>query len=228
MMTHWTERLSDYLDGTLGGAERLDCERHLAECAECAATLDELRRVVARAQSLENRAPRADLWAGIASRIGVSRPGVANLAEQRARRRIAFTLPQLAAASIALVLISAGGAWLAFSRGSNRDIALTLAPRRGDTAAAATVSWVSRTDPKYDAQVAELQQALDQGRGRLDSNTVRVIKKNLDIIDTAIGEARRALAADPANQYLNVHLADTMRRKLELLRQASALVNART
>src|SRR6266581_9756930 len=100
MMTHWTERLSDYLDGTLDGAERLDCERHLAECGECTATLDELRRVVARAQSLENRAPRADLWAGIASRIGVSRPGVANLAEHRAHRRIAFTLPQLAAASI--------------------------------------------------------------------------------------------------------------------------------
>lgn len=226
-MTHWTERLSEYLDGTLGGAERLDCERHLADCAECTATLDELRRVVARAQALEHRAPRADLWTGIAARIGVSRPGVASLTQQRARRRIAFTLPQLMAASIALVMISGAGAWLAFSR-ANRDIALTQTPRRGDTAAAATVSWVSRADPKYDARVAELQKALDQGRGRLDSSTVRVIEKNLDIIDAAIGEARRALAADPANQYLNVHLADTMRRKLELLRQASALVNART
>ncbi len=172
-MTHWTERLSDYLDGTLDGAERLDCERHLAE-------------------------------------------------------RIAFTLPQLAAASIALVLISGAGAWLALRGGSSRDIALTQSPRPGDTAAAATVSWVSRTDAKYDAQVAELQRALDQGRGRLDTATVRVIEKNLRIIDAAIGEARRALAADPANQYLNVHLADTMRRKLELLRQASALVNAQT
>jgi putative zinc finger protein len=228
MMAHWTERLSEYLDGTLGGAERLDCERHLAECAECRATLDELQRVVARARALEPRAPRADLWAGIASRIGVSRPGVASLAEQRARRHIAFTLPQLAAASIALILLSAGGAWLAFSRGSSRDIALTLAPPPGDTAAAASVSWVSRADPKYDARVAELQQALDAGRERLDSATVRVIEKNLRIIDAAIGQARRALAADPANQYLNVHLADTMRRKLDLLRTASALVNART
>jgi hypothetical protein len=227
-MTHWTERLSEYLDGTLSGAERLDCDRHLADCAACTATLDELRRVVTRAQALENRAPRADLWNGIAARIGVSRRGVADLGEQRARRRIAFTVPQLMAASIALVMISGAGAWLAFSHGSNRDIALTQSPRRGDTAAAATVSWVSRADPKYDARVAELQKALDQGRGRLDSNTVRVIEKNLDIIDAAIGEARRALAADPANQYLNVHLADTMRRKLELLRQASALVNART
>lgn len=220
MTMHWTDRLSDYLDGTLAGADRHTCERHLAECAECAATLDELRRVVARAQALQDRAPRADLWAGIASRIGVSRRAAVG-------RRFAFTLPQLAAASIALVMLSAGGAWLAL-RGGDHEIAMTAAPRAGDTAAAATVQWVSRTDPKYDAQVAELQQVLEQGRGRLDTATVRVIEKNLRIIDAAIGEARRALAADPANQYLNVHLADTMRRKLDLLRQASALVNART
>lgn len=226
-MTHWTERLSEYLDGTLSGAERLDCERHLADCAECTATLDELQRVVARARALENRPPRAELWNGIAARIGVSRPGVADLGEQRARRRIAFTVPQLMAASIALVLLSGAGAWLAFSRGSSRDIGLTVSQRGSDTASR-MVPWEASANPKYDARVAELQKALDQGRGRLDSNTVRVIEKNLDIIDAAIGEARRALAADPANQYLNVHLADTMRRKLELLRQASALVNART
>lgn len=226
-MTHWTERLSEYLDGTLSGAERLDCERHLADCAECTATLDELQRVVARARALENRPPRADLWNGIAARIGVSRPGVADLGEHRARRRIAFTVPQLMAASIALVLLSAAGAWLAFSRGSSRDIGLAVSQRGSDTASR-MVPWEASANPKYDARVAELQKALDQGRGRLDSNTVRVIEKNLDIIDAAIGEARRALAADPANQYLNVHLADTMRRKLELLRQASALVNART
>jgi len=105
---------------------------------------------------------------------------------------------------------------------------MTVPARAGDTAAAATVSWVSRADPNYDARVAELRKAIDQGGGRLDPNTVRVIEKNLQIIDTAIGEARRALAADPASPYLNVHLADTMRRKLQLLRQASALVNART
>ena len=220
MTMHWTDRLSDYLDGTLTGADRHTCERHLAECAECRATLDELHRVVARARALENTPPRADLWAGIASRIGVSR-------RVARRRRFAFTLPQLAAASIALVLLSGGGAWLALRNGDH-DLAVTVPPRAGDTAAAATVQWVSRTDPKYDAQVAELQQALDQGRGQLDTATVRVIEKNLQIIDAAIGEARRALAADPANQYLNVHLADTMRRKLDLLRQASALVNART
>src|SRR5439155_1200944 len=36
------------------------------------------------------------------------------------------------------------------------------------------------------------------------------------------------LAADPANSYLNLHLAQEMRRKLELLRQAATLAGARS
>jgi hypothetical protein len=34
------------------------------------------------------------------------------------------------------------------------------------------------------------------------------------------------VAADSANLYLNSHLAETMRQKLELLRQAAALVSS--
>ncbi len=55
-----------------------------------------------------------------------------------------------------------------------------------------------------------------------------MIEKNLGIIDRAIRDAQSALAADPANSYLNLHLAQEMRRKLELLRQAAALAGART
>src|SRR5437870_1659606 len=83
-------------------------------------------------------------------------------------------------------------------------------------------------DARFDAQVAELERALDRGRGRLDTATVRVIERNLRIIDRAIRGAQSALAADPANSYLNLHLAQEMRRKLELLRQAATLAGARS
>jgi hypothetical protein len=72
--------------------------------------------------------------------------------------------------------------------------------------------------------VADLERILQDGRGRLDSTTVRVLEQNLAVIDAAIAQARRAVAADSANLYLNSHLAETMRRKLELLRQAASLV----
>jgi hypothetical protein len=78
----------------------------------------------------------------------------------------------------------------------------------------------------YDAAVADLQGVLTAGRGRLDSTTVRVIERNLATIDSAIAQAQRAVAADSANVYLNSHLAETMRRKLDLLRQAAALVTS--
>jgi hypothetical protein len=67
---------------------------------------------------------------------------------------------------------------------------------------------------------------LAQGRGKLDTATVRVLEQNLATIDRAIAQAQQAVAADSANLYLNSHLAATMRRKLDLLRQAAALVAA--
>src|SRR5215471_8992576 len=103
MHDQWTDRLSEYLDGELDDAERVALEAHLATCAECTAVLADLRRVVARAQALDDRPPARDLWNGIAERIGVSTD---DLARRRARRRFSFTVPQLIAAALALIAVS--------------------------------------------------------------------------------------------------------------------------
>lgn len=220
----WTDRLSDYLDGELRGAERAALEAHLTGCAACTVTLDELRRVVARAQALDDRPPVADLWPAVAEQIGVSSgvQRVVSLAEHRLRRRLTFTLPQLAAAAALLLLVGSGGAYVALHHAPVTPA--TLGP------SARNVGWVERTSADYDAAVAELQTAVEEGRrsGQLDSATVRVLTQSLATIDSAIVQARRALAADPGSAYLNQHLAATMRRKIEFLRRASTLVPART
>jgi anti-sigma factor RsiW len=217
----WTARLSEYLDGELGDAEREALERHLAGCAECAATLDDLRAVVVRAT---DHAPAGDLWPGVAARIAPApaRPVPVDLAERRRwrDRRISFSLPQLAAAGVALVLATGGVARLI--RGGD------TAPTASRPAAGVVVAAAAFSGSGTDSAVAQLERALDAGRGRLDTATVRVIEQNLKIIDQAIVQARRALSADPANIYLNTHLAQTMRRKVDLLRQATALVGARS
>ena len=215
MADQWTDRLSEYLDGDLTPAERTALEAHLAACSTCRGTLEELRRVVARAQALDDRPPAADLWPGIAEHIGV-----VSLAARRARRRLSFTMPQLAAASIVLALFSAGSAWLLIRRG-------TTLPPTTRTPAMVNVG-ISPLDARTAASVAALEETLARNRGRLDTATVRVIEKNLGIIDRAIRDAQSALAADPANAYLNQHLAQETRRKLELLRQAATLASART
>ena len=111
--------------------------------------------------------------------------------------------------------------------GSAATPVAAVSPRPpADSGLGTPVSWQRRAAPRYDAAVADLERVLAEGRGRLDTATVRVLEQNLRVIDQAIEQARRAVAADSANAYLNSHLAETMRRKLELLRQAASLVSA--
>jgi anti-sigma factor RsiW len=225
----WTDQLSDYLDDELSAAERASVEAHLAECAECARTLASLRRIVAEASSLPPRPPENDLWPVIAARTVQ-------------QRRISFTIPQLAVASLLLAALS-GGAVVLLVGGYNgrsqtaQDQAGTTAPAPDDSQPAprsvsgelsdsglATV--VNVADAQYDEAVAQLERALEEGRGRLDATTVSVVEQNLSIIDLAIAEARGALMADPANGFLSGHLIEARRRKLDLLRRAAALTQS--
>jgi anti-sigma factor RsiW len=219
MSDQWTDRLSEYLDDELKGSERAMLEAHLERCEDCQETLASLRRIVMRARSLEDRPPAGDLWAGVAERIGVTaRPAVVPL-----RRRFTFSLPQLLAAGVALAVLSASGAWMLHPGAPT--VALQPAPPAAGEVPVTPVGAPSG-EQSYDAAVGDLERVLEEGRGRLDSSTVRILEQNLALIDRAIADARRAVAADSANVYLNTHLAETMRRKVDLLRQAAALVAA--
>lgn len=211
MNDQWTNRLSEYLDGELDSVERGALEAHLATCGDCYATLGELRQVVARAKALSDTPPTTDLWTGIAREI--RREHAPARRDRLVRRRFSLTVGQLLAASVALVLLSGGGAWVALRPGDTR-----VTPRPGTPIT--PVSWTSQAD----LAVAELQEALTRNESRLDTATVRVVRQNLAVIDRAIAEARAALQSDPGNTYLNLHLANTMRRKVELLRRVNALV----
>jgi hypothetical protein len=219
MSDQWTDRLSEYLDGELKGSERAFLEAHIERCEDCQDALAGLRRVVVRARSLEDRPPAADLWAGVAQRIGAP----TRTAVLPTRRRFTFSLPQLLAAGIALSVLSASGAWMLFP--ALQRVAVQPVPSAPAGLSVTPVGAPSAAQ-SYDAAVHDLEQVLAEGRGRLDTTTVRVLEQNLALIDRAITEARRAVAADSANVYLNTHLAETMRRKVDLLRQAAALVAA--
>src|SRR5438552_8288217 len=127
MKDQWTDRLSEYLDEELAAPERTALEAHLASCDACRTTLEELRRVVTNARALDDRPPAADLWPAVAARIGLS-------PREQARpvvRRFSFTVPQLAAASVVLALLSAGAAWLIVRRGTvpTAPVAVAVAER---------------------------------------------------------------------------------------------------
>ncbi len=124
MPTHdaLNERLSEYLDNELDAAERAAVEAHLAECGECRTDLQALAAVVARAGTLTDAPPDQNLWPGVEAQIAppqVLRPSVA-------RRRFAFTMPQLIAASLALMVASGGMVWLARLGGARTDFPVVL------------------------------------------------------------------------------------------------------
>ena len=230
----WTDKLSDYLDDELTASERAGVEAHLKSCPECADVLNDLKRVVARAQAAAAavRPPRTDLWPGVSGRIE----------HLRQPRRFAFTVSQLAAAAILLAAMSGGLVWrFAASQGGPEGMraertagnAATSGPAGqpfkaadpGSSQTAPRIDTVGLADVQYDAAVSDLEQALKQGRGKLDTSTIAIVEHNLEIIDLAIGQARDALAADPGNSYLSSHLSEARRRKLDLLRRATALTS---
>jgi anti-sigma factor RsiW len=223
MTAHLNQALSAYLDGELDGAALAGAEAHLAACAECRAELDGLRQLVRRASSLDDRAPEKDLWAGIARQINT--PSTADVVPlDSRRRRFAFTMPQLAAAAVALMALSSGAGVLLTHRTPG------AAPARpGGAIAVRAVSPTPVSDGRgeglasYDSAITGMQQLLATRRSQLDTATVRIVEQSLVVIDLAIRQAREALARDPNNMYLNGQLQRTLDRKLDLLRRVATM-----
>ena len=225
-----SELLSDYLDGELPQQEAGRLETHLEECPSCSDLLRELSEVQRVARTLPERFPERDLWPEISEAIlgdGSRSPKVIELhpwrrspSEKLGRRGLRLSYFQAAAAAVILALFS--GAAGAFLQG-------TQPPSELETAAVPHpwVEQVSQANPDLgDAarEVAQLETLLAQNTDRIDEETVRILEKNLEIIDQAIRESIRALQTDPGNPFLERHLARSVESKATYLREATAFV----
>jgi anti-sigma factor RsiW len=230
--THWTDRLSDYQDGALSASDYAACDAHLAECEACRTVLHELRLVTLAARDDEDREPAENLWPAILARIS-NRPSAVPVTDNvkawpvRPERRISFSLPQLALAASLLIVVTASVSYLAAGRTTSRptpqEPPILAMAETLTVPSTAEIAPANFADAQFDKAVADLEQILLEQRETLDPRTVMVIERNLRLIDEAIRQARAALDADPANTYLNSHLAEARRRKLDLLRRATSL-----
>ena len=224
MTDTFVDRLSEYLDGELSPADRAAVDAHLAQCAACRSTLDDLRRVVARAAAVEDMPPDRDLWPGVAARISAVPETRMSVLRRAFTSRLSFTLPQLAAASLALMVLSGGLVWMAKSGDPRAD----FQPISAQVGAEAD-SRISAADAAeaYDVAVAQLEKTLDSKRGNLDAGSTRVLDQNLAAANRAIEECRRTLASDPGNVARQTQLVKAQQRKLSLLRAALAEASRR-
>lgn len=230
MTKHLDHELSLLLDGELEGDALVGVESHLLECADCRAALEGLRAVKRRAAALDDRAPARDLWAGIAQRIGHGPRDVVSIDAAPARRmahRFSFSMPQLAAAAVALMAVSAGAAAVLLDRAQPLPAGTALLQWPVEAVATPVVNLEKAPGgagiATYDAAIRDIEVTLRTRRTVLDTATVRVVERSLRIIDDAVRQAREALARDPNNLYLNSHLQNALDRKLDLLRHVATL-----
>jgi hypothetical protein len=78
----------------------------------------------------------------------------------------------------------------------------------------------------YDVEINRLRAVLNRRRPQLDSATVAVVEHNLQVIDDAITQCKRALQKDPASRFLIESLNDAFDTKVQLLRTAATLPSA--
>jgi hypothetical protein len=77
----------------------------------------------------------------------------------------------------------------------------------------------------YEKALSGLEQVAREGQGTLDPGTAAVLKKNLGILDQAIGESRAALKQQPTNDLARTSLFEALQRKVQLLQDTVALIN---
>lgn len=208
MTRHLTfEQISEHAsaaDARDGTAEA----RHLAECESCRETLRKVRALVAAARALPRdvEAP-PEVWTGIRNRVGTTRRASARWSRIARWTALAATIAFVAVTGLLL-------------QGRKAKATKILAPGTLATATPVVVDKVERT---YLGTVAQLRATLDQQRPALPPATVRTVEGSLAVIDTAIAEARQALASDPGNQSLVDILSAHYGRKVELLTRATEI-----
>lgn len=218
------QQLSAYADGELKSAERETVERHLADCVQCRKALEGILAVKSWAPSYQGSAPSRELWQNIESRLG-TRPIGSGAMKPWHGRRVSVRIPLLAAAAVILLVLGAAATRL-FIADSPEQVA------QGPTGPTSPKHWnvvqEQVTNHEYDAAVTELESILASNGDALEPATLKVIHESLATIDTAIAEARQAIAADSTNDYLNASIAENMRRKLGILRMAAQAATAKS
>ncbi|MGE0551930.1 MAG: zf-HC2 domain-containing protein [Gemmatimonadales bacterium] len=189
------DRLDAYLAGELADRERAASERHLAECADCAEDLAAARAIAPAAAALPKRLPAPDLWPAI---------------ERRIRTRGKVTLPVWGLAAAALLLLALGAT---LSR-------ITLPGFPAESASSAG-SFVE-TESRYRELAAVLAADYRAAEPELAPETRRVVEANLEVIELALAETRRALTSDPRNRALEQMVLAAYQRKIEFLERVSS------
>jgi len=229
-MSHsfWTDRLSDWIDGTLEERQAESGGEHVEACPSCRQLAEELKEIRRRAGALQLSGPTSDLWPRIREKMEGARqtevielnvPGPPSAQQSRPVLRRSGTL-----ALVASVALIAG--WALGSGSLAGGAALPEAPGQAALPASASLAQVrAEVIPADRARLlSQLEARVRDGVEGLPPETIEQLRRNLATIDRAIGESLRALSEDPDNAFLRSHAGQGVDRKERLLRSLSQML----
>lgn len=230
--------LDEFVSGELSEREHDEVEAHLHECPACREEAAALEALLADAAALPRGiAPPRDLWAGIEARIAPAAPRLQGEDDVKVipfRPRPRWRPPQWVTAMAASVVLVVGSSLVTMRVMESRESAAPTLPQvvvapQGQAAPGQTqqtqtaFAAFAPAERDYQQAIAELQAVLQVRRARLAPETARTLETNLAIIDAAIEESRRALAADPNSGELTQMLSSVYETKMQMLQKAVEL-----
>ncbi len=191
--------------------------------------------------------PQHDLWPGIEARLESRRGEAPSRGQGAGFGRRSWGVREWGLQSLAALLFMAVGSlitWLSIGMSGGTP---TVAPGESGPRVAAhgsagiggvaqpmaqtagsveTVSFTGQAGHPLDVVEANYLRARDalwlqavENREALPPGTLKVVEKNLEILERAISDLRKALALDPGNPNLERRLLDSHQRSIDLLRR---------
>ena len=230
--------LNEYADGSIGAVERANVDQHVAACAACRQTVEDLREILRATGELELREPPVRAWSRLERAIRMEREHAAPVARTGSQPggtvngrvgagRYGKYAAALAAAAV-LVLATVVGLRYAPARTAAPPQAAAPGPTgsvaAGD-AAQSIESELRQAEAHYEKAIKGLEVIASSEQSELDPRTAATLQKNLAVIDQAISESRAAVRAQPSNEPAQQSLIDGFKTKIGLLQDTVALIN---
>jgi anti-sigma factor RsiW len=229
----FAEQISALADGTLDPAERPRLEAHLEACEDCGALLDDLRALRREAASMPSAPLPAALWPRVAARL--REQGVRDESPGGGRSAL-WQWGAIAAVLVLAVGLSLMVTWTrrpappSETTADQQHVESGVRPASaGNPGSAASVEGIEAelrmAEQHYERAISGLEAVATSNQSTLDPQVAATVKRNLEVIDSAIAESRTALKSEPQSQPARESLFEALRRKIGLLQDTIALMN---
>ena len=223
------ELIHDLIDGSISGSDESSLNTHLKQCLDCESVRQDLASIVGFCQTQRGlyEAPPNEqaLWLRIRNVIEAERPGVVVSNSQPPRsflgrlmgRSWELSLPQLAASTVAIVLLVSLMTVVGLRRWGGYGVAPAVTPAQAEASNVNDRVWQRSQVINYWNQRVELNKA------RWSAEMRETFDRNMKVIDQTVADSLNELNRNPHDEVSEQMLNEALNDKLALLKEFSDL-----